>query len=66
MAVDESLDRFLSDFYSASDDPDGLTKWLDSFADDAVLVMGKDTATEKSGMLGRPSHPTSTRDPPFR
>lgn len=53
--VDESFKRFLSDFYAVSDDADALARWLDSFSDDAIVLMGKDRAEGKSGRPGTAS-----------
>ena len=61
MAVDESLKRFLADFYAVSDDPNGLTKWVDSFADDAVLIMGSDVANNRPGAWASDGGPLGGR-----
>lgn len=47
----KQLEKFISNFYRVSDDPDKDNEWVDFFAEDATVVMGseKETATGRDG-----------------
>ncbi|KAJ9155109.1 hypothetical protein NKR23_g2368 [Pleurostoma richardsiae] len=49
--VASSVKEFISSFYSVSDTPGKDEEWLSYYVDDAIVVMGKDTATGRDELL---------------
>ncbi len=48
-AIDEGIKSFFENFYSTSDKPDALDEYVDSFTEDATIVLASKTAVGREG-----------------